>query len=56
MHSDPVENYRTIRRELELYRPELVGRPEVLAVSKSELTGSEEVRAPVGARWPTTDD
>jgi GTP-binding protein len=42
--SDPVENYRTIRRELELYRPELVGRPEVLAVSKSELTGSDDVR------------
>jgi GTP-binding protein len=43
--SDPVANYRTIRRELELYRPELVNRPEVLAVSKSELTGSGEVRA-----------
>jgi GTP-binding protein len=42
--SDPVENYRTIRRELELYRPELARKPEVLALSKSELTGSEEVR------------
>ncbi len=42
--SDPVANYRTIRRELELYRPELVGRPETLAMSKSELTGSDEVR------------
>jgi GTP-binding protein len=41
---DPLENYRTIRRELELYRPELAGKPEVLAVSKSELTGSAEVR------------
>jgi GTP-binding protein len=42
--SDPLENYRTIRRELELYRPELAVKPEVLAVSKSELTGSETVR------------
>src|ERR1700761_6714712 len=41
---DPVENYRTIRRELELYRPELAAKPEVLAVSKAELTGGGEVR------------
>ncbi|MBY0228208.1 MAG: Obg family GTPase CgtA, partial [Gemmataceae bacterium] len=43
--ADPVENYRTIRRELELYRPELAVRPEAVAVSKSELTGADEVRA-----------
>jgi GTPase len=43
--SDPLENYRTIRRELELYRPELADKPEVVAVSKSELTGAGEVRA-----------
>src|SRR5262249_56131573 len=42
--SDPLENYRTIRRELELYRPALAEKPEVLALSKSELTGSDEVR------------
>jgi GTP-binding protein len=42
--SDPVENYRAIRRELELYRPELAGKPEILATSKAELTGSDEVR------------
>jgi GTP-binding protein len=42
--SDPVENYRTIRRELELYRAALAGKPEVIAVSKCELTGSSEVR------------
>jgi GTP-binding protein len=41
---DPVENYRTIRRELELYRPELAVKPEVVAVSKAELTGSAAVR------------
>jgi GTP-binding protein len=42
--SDPLANYRTIRRELELYRPELAEKPEVVAVSKAELTGSEAVR------------
>jgi GTP-binding protein len=42
---DPVENYRTIRRELELYNPELAAKPEIVAVSKSELPGSNEVKA-----------
>jgi GTP-binding protein len=42
--SDPVRNYLTIRRELELYRPVLAEKPEVLALSKSELTGSDEAR------------
>jgi GTP-binding protein len=42
--SDPLENYRTIRRELELYRAALAAKPEVLAVSKGELTGSTAVR------------
>jgi GTPase len=42
--SDPLENYRTIRKELELYSPSLALKPEFLAVSKSELTDSEEVR------------
>jgi len=43
--SDPIENYHILRRELQLYRPELVTRPEILVLSKSELTGSAEVRA-----------
>src|SRR5579871_307776 len=42
--SDPVRNYRTIRRELELHGHALVDKPEIVAVSKAELTGSEEVR------------
>jgi GTP-binding protein len=42
--SDLVENYRTIRRELELYRAALAAKPEVVALSKCELTGSEAVR------------
>jgi GTP-binding protein len=42
--SDPVQNYRNIRRELELYSAELAKKPEFIAVSKCELTGSSEVR------------
>jgi GTP-binding protein len=43
--ADPLVNYRAIRRELELYSAVLARKPEVVAVSKAELTGSEEVRA-----------
>jgi GTP-binding protein len=42
--SDPVANYHTIRRELELYRPALAAKPEIVALSKAELTGSGAVR------------
>jgi len=42
--SDPADNYRVIRRELELHSQALAEKPEVVAVSKCELTGSEEVR------------
>src|SRR5262245_56508447 len=42
--TDPLTNYRAIRHELELYNPELIQRPEFVAVSKSELTGSGAVR------------
>jgi GTP-binding protein len=42
--SDPLANYRKIRRELELYSAGLATKPEIVAVTKSELTGSEEVR------------
>jgi GTPase len=42
---DPLQNYRLIRRELELYGHDLAQKPEVVAVSKCELTGSAEVRA-----------
>jgi GTP-binding protein len=35
--TNPVENYHQIRKELELYNPELLKRPEILCVSKAEL-------------------
>ena len=42
--SDPVHNYRTIRSELEKYSPALAARPEVLVVTKLDLTGAEAAR------------
>src|SRR4029079_15662011 len=47
--ADPLANYRSIRRELELYNMELPKRPEIVAVSKSELTGAGEVRDQLAA-------
>lgn len=43
-NADPLQNYRTVRQELELHSAELAGKPEVVAVSKAELPGSEKVR------------
>ena len=42
--SDPVRKYRTIRSELEKYSPALAARPEVLVVTKLDLTGAEAAR------------
>src|SRR5262249_51133483 len=42
--SDPLHNYRVVRRELELRGRGLTAKPEVVVVSKAELTGSDEVR------------
>lgn len=42
--SDPLENYRTIRRELELYNPKLAAKRELVAISKCELTDTSELR------------
>jgi GTP-binding protein len=42
--SDPLANYRTVRKELELYRVPLAGKPEIIVLSKAELTDSEEVQ------------
>jgi GTP-binding protein len=42
--SDPLRNYRTVRQELELHDRALADKPEIVAVSKAELTGGDEVR------------
>jgi GTPase len=41
---DPVEEFKTIRRELELYRPELAGKPAIVAANKMDAVAD---RAPV---------
>jgi GTP-binding protein len=40
--SDPVANYRTIRSEIEQYSPALASRPELLVLTKMDLTGAAE--------------
>jgi GTP-binding protein len=39
--TDPVENYHQIRKELELYDPDLLNRPEFVVVSKCELPDAD---------------
>ncbi len=41
--SDPVENYRAIRYELEHYNDRLKDRPEILVVTKAELPNAAEI-------------
>jgi GTP-binding protein len=40
--SDPVRNYRTIRRELAEYSPALAARPELVVMTKLDVTGAAE--------------
>ncbi len=42
--SEPAQNYRVVRRELELHGHRLADKPEIVAMSKCELTGSDEAR------------
>lgn len=42
--SDPLNNYRIIRKELELYDPSLSGKTEIVTLTKCELTESESIR------------
>jgi GTP-binding protein len=42
--SDPLANYRSVRKELELYDQALGRRPEIVAVTKSDLPEADVVR------------
>jgi GTP-binding protein len=42
--ADPVQSYRVVRKELELHGHLLGEKPEIVVMSKSELTDSEAVR------------
>jgi GTP-binding protein len=41
--TDPIENYRAIRDELNAYNSELGSRPEIVCVTKAELPSADEV-------------
>lgn len=41
--TDPIDNYQTIRQELVKYNPALAERPEIVAVTKSELPTAVEI-------------
>jgi GTPase len=47
--SDPVKNYQIIRNELKTYSAELAEKPEIVCVSKAELTDSGTVRDQLAA-------
>jgi GTP-binding protein len=42
--SDPVKNYHAIRKELAEYAVPLDRKPEIVCISKGELTGAEDVQ------------
>jgi GTP-binding protein len=41
---DPLESYRAIRRELELFHPDLAEREELVVATKMDIPGAEEAR------------
>lgn len=43
--SDPWTNYQTIREELRLYSEALAKRPEIVVMTKMDLTGADEAKA-----------
>lgn len=43
--SDPWTNYQTIREEIRLYSPTLAERPEIVVLTKMDITGAEEAKA-----------
>ena len=48
--SDPVDNFETVERELELYQRRLASLPRILALSKADLVTPEQAEA-ARARW-----
>lgn len=42
--TDPLQNYAAIRTELDAYSEELAKRPEIVAITKAELPGSQEIQ------------
>ena len=40
---DPIEDFETINRELEVFSPELAARPQIIAANKCDLTEDEQI-------------
>jgi len=53
--TDPIANYHAIRHELTEYSDELLQRPEIIAVTKAELPGADEVHAELQANLGRDD-
>ena len=49
---DVVEAYWTVREELEAYKPEVGGKPEIVAANKLDLPGAQEGLAQLRAALP----
>jgi GTP-binding protein len=47
--TNPLENYRTVRREMELYSPKLAAKDELVVLSKRELTDVSPIQEEMGA-------
>ncbi len=47
--TDPLENYRAIRAELEQHDSELAQRPEIVAISKAELPEAAAMQTELAA-------
>ncbi len=47
--SDPIANYRAIRQELAYYSPALARRPELLILTKMDVTGAPEAAERIAA-------
>ena len=43
--TDPIENWKSIRKELAQYNESLGARPEILVMSKCEIPESEKIAA-----------
>jgi GTPase len=48
--TDPLENYRAIRAELQQHDSELAQRPEIVAISKAELPEAAEMQTELAAK------
>lgn len=50
--TEPLENYRVIRQELEQFDSQLAERPEIIAVTKADLPSAQAVRDLLAAQRP----